>query len=64
MDSFKDVTLLPEEYSEVMKRAARFCMASRLDVKYAWDGCQIDEAYSSLGRTNVSQVFLFLWPRI
>lgn len=52
-DCFRAVTLVLVEYCEQIKRAARFCMASNLWVRYACEGCQIDDAYSSFGRTNV-----------
>lgn len=52
-DCFSAVTLVLGEYCEQIKRVARFCMASNFWVRYACEGCKIDVAYSSSGRTNV-----------
>lgn len=51
IDCFSAVTLIFLEYCEVIKRAARFCTDSSSLARYACDGFQMDDAYSSFGRT-------------
>lgn len=53
MDCLSDVTLISFEYCDVIKRVARFCMDSKSLERYDCEGFQIDDAYSSFGRTNV-----------
>lgn len=57
---FSEVILTLYEYWAVMNRVARFWMDSKLSERYACEGCHMDEAYSSFGRTNVKYASFFI----